>query len=277
MSSSKITPGTEQKEKECVKILRKRLQDDGGSVLHFEDLITDRLLLYFIRGRKYDVNYAFKTLCHHFYLRQEKYKNIFLRLIPSQAIPNRLYYPLKTVEDGNVVAFRLGYTPFVTDPSFDFDDFMIKLILEFEEIARCDAIELKGICMIVDCDGFTWRHALWTATFSNISKAFNILHKASPIRLIAVHFLNAPYTFRGAVSFMRHFMAEKLRDRLQFHSPPFETLHNHIPKKCLPLWMNGELSDEDAFDLDVQTRITAKEEEYKRLVEKIKEFQESSK
>ncbi len=61
---------------------------------------------------------------------------------------------------------------------------------------------------------------------------------------------------------------------MYIHSNDLESLHNHVPQEILPESLGGLISDDEAFDTDIEERILSREEYYQEFTERINQIKE---
>ncbi|XP_063223568.1 alpha-tocopherol transfer protein-like [Bacillus rossius redtenbacheri] len=103
---------------------------------------------------------------------------------------------------------------------------------------RLRAEKVLGDVHVYDATGVTWAHLMkYTPTI--LKKLIVCLQDAMPMRIKAVHFVNAPVFMDKFVAILKPFVKPKLRKRLFVHSQGVEALHEFYPAKLFPAEFGG--------------------------------------
>ncbi|XP_072747414.1 alpha-tocopherol transfer protein-like isoform X2 [Anoplolepis gracilipes] len=70
---------------------------------------------------------------------------------------------------------------------------------------------------------------------------FDMENDAMPVRLKAIHVLNAVWFMDKILALIRPFMKRELYEMLHVHTGDVSDIYSHIPLECLPKDYNGEL------------------------------------
>ncbi|OXA53529.1 Retinaldehyde-binding protein 1 [Folsomia candida] len=193
----------------------------------FSDILDDNFLTGFLRGKKGDVDKTVKCLEHYIQMRTVKYKNFTKTFRPST---------VKLLDQGALQMMKhhdpLGRVVLLVQITIAAALFMM------DEGIRHYFATGNEFVTIVDCAGACLAQAR-TMTLRNIFLMVDMFTKNVPSRPKAIHFIH-------------------------FHSD-VEHLHDHIPSRILPYSLKGELSLEDAIDLNTIPRIKSSDEFYERL------------
>lgn len=66
------------------------------------------------------------------------------------------------------------------------------------------------------------------------------LQDCFPARFKGVHFLGQPWYVEAALTVIKPFLNEKIKERIFVHGNNLSTLHEHVHKDVLPAEMGGE-------------------------------------
>ncbi|XP_069936492.1 tyrosine-protein phosphatase non-receptor type 9 isoform X1 [Cherax quadricarinatus] len=123
--------------------------------------------------------------------------------------------------------------------------YQLDAALESRETQRC------GLVFIYDMSESAYQNFDYQLS----QKILTLLKGGYPARLKKVLIVTAPLWFKAPFKVLRLFVREKLRDRVYTVSLP--ELVNHIPGKCLPRDLGGDLSvDHNAWLLRCQASMT---------------------
>jgi len=249
-----------------VAALKKRVLDarseDGKAILQIFD---DLFYLHFIRGKGWDLDKAFEYLSAYFHVRMEKYPVIFRDLKPSTTptLQSKMLRVLRNKDASGSVVFVDQVRKW--DPQmYTVDDAHRSMILVADETFKTnETVSRKGIVLIFDLGEFTMARAKQLTPFVAL-KGINILVNNMPVKFRAVHIVNQSYLVNVLVSAVRPFLKKKLRERLHLHQD-MKSLHSHISPDILPEWLDGTLSEDVAYDVDLEERIYSREEFYEQF------------
>ncbi|ODN04108.1 Alpha-tocopherol transfer protein-like [Orchesella cincta] len=254
------------KERKVLGQLKKYIQTDP-LFQDLEDLLTDDFLLAFVRGRKYDIDKATKTLHTFIKLRRVDYRDFFQRFLPSYIkhgfdTPIRVQGVLKNRDpQGRFVGIdRLG----VWDPDRVTPEQGGMLLLMYGlDAIKSEQLQREGVVIIVDCLHISLKHAK-CLNLSLLRMLAGIYIDSLPVKYKSIHLVNHSVIVDLFLPMIKMFMSRKLRQRIVIHSS-LESLHEAVPREILPESLGGPLSDEDAFDSKFEQRIIDSEEHYIQL------------
>ncbi|GAB1861430.1 Retinaldehyde-binding protein 1-like protein 2 [Camponotus japonicus] len=78
-------------------------------------------------------------------------------------------------------------------------------------------------------------------SISSIRWFFEYLQDGMPVRLKAIHILNAVWFMDKIITLIRPFMNREIYEMLHIHTGDVSDIYSHIPPECLPKDYNGEL------------------------------------
>ncbi|CAL8137876.1 unnamed protein product [Orchesella dallaii] len=252
------------KDQEYLKNLQEKIAADTdekfkSSVSHYDD----EFLLRFVRGRKHNVEKAFKTLKNHLYVKEVLYKDLFDRLKATEvqhALNNpRMTSPLKRRDDKGRLIGLFSFGEWNPD-EIDGEEILLTWILQAELIWTDVEIQRNGIVLVSNTKGFGLKHMKIACNLKLMRLMYYVFLDCYPLRIRAMHFVENGRIYDVVLKLNKAFMSAKLRSRVfSHHSSDWSTLHKYLPAKILPDYLGGELTAEEAIDLEVNKKILAKE------------------
>ncbi|XP_047544420.1 clavesin-2-like [Vanessa atalanta] len=137
----------------------------------------------------------------------------------------------KNQADPRVILYRIGK---IDLKQYTIIDIMSVLVLQ-EQICfmEDDNFVVAGTVNVVDLEGAKLGHY----TQTSIKQLRNLVaanQDAVPVRIKAIHFLNAPFFFETFFGIVRRFMNEKSKKRIIVHNKNMESFYEHVPREILP-------------------------------------------
>ncbi|OXA38292.1 Alpha-tocopherol transfer protein [Folsomia candida] len=243
--------------------LKCRIQKDE-KIEPYSDILDDKFLMGFLRGKKWDVDKAMICLQHYIKMRTVKYKNF-----------TKLYRPstVKFLDKGvlNLLKHRDPHGRLVLlaqinkwSPSeIPADEAIATALFIVDEGIRSFLSTGNECVAIFDCAGITFAQAR-NATPKKIILLIDMFTKNIPTKPKGVHFINHGFIVHHLYRFASPMLEKKIRERVHFHSNTSQ-LHGHIPAKILPTSLDGELETEDAFDTSQDAVVRGNDYFYERL------------
>jgi len=240
-------------ETECLRTLKK-LREGDEKLRSLQ--LTDEFLLRFVRGKNCDSKAAFETLKNYVHIRRDKYRSFFQNYHPStvrHVFDSGMIRVLKRRDDH-------GRAVFVTrtdtwDPQeIIMNDILMTTLLVLEELLNSREIQDNGIIFIRDYDKFGLSH-MRLCTLGEIKKACTIFVNSFPCKYKAAHIIRNSYFFHCLLSMAKPFMPNKLRERFFVHGWNMSSLYDYVNPSILPDFLGGDLSEEDAWDVELEERI----------------------
>ncbi|CAG0898827.1 unnamed protein product [Darwinula stevensoni] len=220
-----------------------------GDIQAFKDMIQkednlnacldDRFIIRFLRARKYDYDRALRML-KTYYAMKAAYPTLFSQLQPSllaSALRQNIYHilPDKDDEGRHVFIIRMG----LWDPNMNSMEEMFRAALTcLEYISTDTSTQVCGIVAITDCKGLAFHHAKHF-TPSLAKRCAAVLKDCFPLRFKGIHVMNEPLIVDMLFSMLKPFLSAKILSRFHFHGEKLESLHQHVPKRILPLNYGG--------------------------------------
>lgn len=116
----------------------------------------------------------------------------------------------------------------------------IKLLLMSTEASLYTEGCSPGYIFLFDMENVRLGH-LAKLSINSIRWFFEYLQDAMPVRLKAIHVLNAVWFMDKILALIRPFMKRELYEMLHVHTGDVSDIYSHIPLECLPKDYNGEL------------------------------------
>ncbi|ODM96511.1 Retinaldehyde-binding protein 1 [Orchesella cincta] len=254
----------DKKDQECLKRLHEKISEDKdekfkSSIGRFDD----EFLLRFVRGRKQNVEKAFKTLKNHIYVKDVLYKDLFDRLNANE-VKHVLNHPLVThplkrrdAQGRFVGVFTFGQwdTNKITA-----EEIILTWILQAEALWTDVDIQRNGMVLVSVTRDFGMKHAKYACNLKLLRLIYHVFLDCYPIRIKGVHYVDNPTLFEFALKLNLSFLSAKLRSRVvSHHSSDWSTLHKYLDPNILPKSLGGNLTAEEAIDIDMNRKLLAKE------------------
>ncbi|OXA45746.1 alpha-tocopherol transfer protein-like [Folsomia candida] len=234
-----------------------------------KDIFDDALLSAFLRGKKFNVDDTLKCLEHFVYIRTEKYKNFSIKYMNPSTLITLDIQSIKTLKYMDDKGRRIGVeqSRFWDTSKFGVQELFAELLLHVEESMRSYMIhsEDNGGVMIYDL-GYLGIQHVRLASPRMVIQGFDLFLNNIPARLAAVHLMNVSAIGRLLVAFTLRYLKAKVRSRIFVHAD-FASLHEHIAASVLPVSLGGELSDEDAYEIDFVPRIRSQQRFYTQIAQ----------
>ncbi|XP_013105368.2 alpha-tocopherol transfer protein-like [Stomoxys calcitrans] len=212
---------------------------------HLRARTEDQFLISFLRGCKHSMEKA-KSKIDNYYTLRTKYPDFYTiqniddpKMIELFDLGVGVNLPTPLNETGpRLMYIRTG--SYSTD-KFTFADVMC-LANGTQEITiiNDDYSVVNGYVQILDMANYTTAHMM-QITPTVIKKMSAYAEDATPTRLKAVHFINAPAALDKLFNISKSLMPPKQQQRLHMHGINWQsTLFEHIPQKYLPNELGGE-------------------------------------
>uniref|UniRef100_UPI00358F932E alpha-tocopherol transfer protein-like isoform X3 n=1 Tax=Myxine glutinosa TaxID=7769 RepID=UPI00358F932E len=223
---------------------REELGDSGESLL----CSSRDFLLRFLRSRDFHEDEALKVLLNYHRWRREAPEICSELTVTS--VQNLLHSGYLAVLNGRdvhgsrVLVYRIDHW----DPervsaheAFRISLIASELLVHEVETQRC------GVRIVFDLQGLTFAHLTQLGP-SLTRKIATIITNSFPIKVRAVHLLNAPSLFRAFLGAILPLLSNKIRSRILLHrSQDFELLHSSVPLDVLPTEFGGQVATLDVL------------------------------
>ncbi|XP_011256049.1 alpha-tocopherol transfer protein-like [Camponotus floridanus] len=178
-----------------------------------------------------DVYYRMRsTIPEFFYDRDPEYLQQSLKILEFVALP-------KPDRNGSRIIFhRLADS---RSSRYMFNDGIKLLLMSIDADLYTEGCS-PGYIFLFDMHNVRLGH-LTRLSISSIRWFFEYLQDAMPVRLKAIHVLNAVWFMDKIIALIRPFMKRELYEMLHIHTGDVSDIYSHIPPECLPKDYNGEL------------------------------------
>lgn len=99
--------------------------------------------------------------------------------------------------------------------------------------------QCNGFVVIVDWTEFTFKQTTYLKP-SILKTMIEGLQDCFPARFKGIHFIGQPWYVEAALTVIKPFLNEKIKERIFVHGNNLSTLHEHVHKDVLPAEMGGE-------------------------------------
>lgn len=230
----------ENKEK-CLRLIREMAIKEKSLVF------DDDFLLQYLRCRKYNVSRAFSQLKAFVNLKKKN----------AEAFTNIKFESIEVSTRNKIVTFlpyrcRDGCAIFLVQldnwnpEEFPLEDVKRMVVVMLLQALRDPMTQVNGFKVIFDVKSNPIRHIRY-CTPSNLYLLYHGTQECVPGRFKGIHIVNQSLTFKAAWVLLKHFLSDKFKKRIHFHSGS-ETLTQFFPKSILPADYGGDLEDYDMTD-----------------------------
>ncbi|XP_035708307.1 alpha-tocopherol transfer protein-like [Folsomia candida] len=228
---------------------------ENSKLSPFSEVLDDKFLIGFLRGKKYKVDDTIKCLEHFIRMRCVKYKYIINSFSPSTAIMvNKGVFNILKEKDplGRVVG--VAHVNAWDTSQVSIEDAIATTVFFMDEGIRSVFPTCNEIVLIFDLKGFSFDQAR-RLTPRMCILAIEMFFKCLPCRPKAMHLVNENLLLHGVLRFFKPLLDKKLQDRIYIHSNHLDRLHEHVPPAILPECLGGMLSKEESYDREIVTLI----------------------
>lgn len=201
----------------------------------------DKTLMKFLSARKMDVEESFELL-KNYYLYRKRNPEIFNNLtLQAQDVYKALENGLPGVlnlkdRKGRCV---LVLTANNWDCSYSLSSIYRALLFSLEYLTNDIHNQTNGFVVIVDWTEFSFRQST-NLKPSILRLMIEGLQDCFPARFKGIHFIGQPWYVEAALTVIKPFLNEKIKERIYVHGNNLSTLHEHVHKDILPAEMGGE-------------------------------------
>ncbi|XP_076270362.1 clavesin-2 isoform X1 [Rhynchophorus ferrugineus] len=205
----------------------------------------DDFLLRFLRGRKFNLESAYRLLVNYYEFREDNpefFNNINIYKLLRIGCDSIITVPPYREQTGRrIILYRMGkWNPEKYSITELFQATLIALELA---ILEPRAQILGGIGMF-DMSDLTLSQA-YHMTPSIAHKIVQIMVTSFPMKIHAVHVVFQPWIFDIVYAMFKPFITGSMSDRIFFHGDDMDSLHKHIDPKHLPERYGGRHPDYD--------------------------------
>ncbi|XP_077519324.1 alpha-tocopherol transfer protein-like [Amblyomma americanum] len=226
----------------------------------------DAFLLKFLRGRKFDVQRAFKNVKKYFEVRRdnpEMFGALGLHGVPFDVacrVHRLVAVSRKTDPEGRgvIMCKTGGWRPDMCS----LNDFFRIAILYAEHLIFREEFQMKGIVAVLDLNHLSPYH-LVHYTPSVIRTFISLVQDVLPLRIKGVYIINNPALFDILFAIGKPLMNYKLIKRIRFFGYNLEELHKLVPEDVIPEEHGGTLESYD-YDL-VKEELIAEDSYFQKI------------
>lgn len=143
----------------------------------------------------------------------------------------------KSDQNGNRIIFhRLADS---RPSQYMFDDGIKLLLMSIDASLYTDGCS-AGYIFLFDMAGVRLGH-LTRLSINSIRRFFEYLQEGMPVRLKAIHILNAVWFIDKVLALIRPFMKREFYEMLHLYTSDISDVYPYIPPECLPKDFGGEL------------------------------------
>lgn len=226
--------------------------EDDLMTLFFPRL-DDRFLAAFLRCRKYRIADSVKVVTNYSRLwteHPEWREGLNAEDMAGAYERSQVRFTPGADRQGNTVALqmpgRLDWTTLQLSDLFRLSFYSTLWLID----CAPDDYQLRGICEVVNYDGFTVGkvYQMMTALPSEAQKQLqSIYHDVFPIRIRRFLLFNTPWFFSMIWTFVRFLIPSKLRERTIHIGSDHGRLFEYVDPSVLPMSFGGTHSDEDEW------------------------------
>ncbi|GIY60511.1 hypothetical protein CDAR_181722 [Caerostris darwini] len=232
---------TEERKQAALKKFRNLIAAEKKLYVRTDDLC----LLAYLRGKKYDVDRAFKSMKNTYKLRSKKrfYDADDNSIVHEVFRQNWIgFLPYRAKNGSVILVIKVG----MWDPEKVDRDLLMWVITHcMIHSIECEATQVAGYSAIVDVRGVTHKH-LKLLTIENILLIIHSTQHCFPGRYKAVHVIGMPKFFAYAWNMCYPFiLSYKMQKRIFIHGDNPKNLHKYMSPSILPQEFLGELGPFD--------------------------------
>nr|CAH7733964.1 unnamed protein product [Callosobruchus chinensis] len=201
----------------------------------------DKTLRKFLYARKFDVADTF-TLMKNYYLYRKRNTDLFTNFtLDADDIQKALENSLPGVlpqkdRKGRCVLVLTGSN---WDCSYNLLSIYRALLFALEHLVEHIHNQANGFVIIVDWTEFTFRQSTYLKPWI-LKLMIEGLQDCFPARFKGIHFLGQPWYVEVALTVIKPFLNEHVKERIFVHGNNLSTLHEHVHKDILPADLGGE-------------------------------------
>ncbi|XP_055945703.1 retinaldehyde-binding protein 1-like [Argiope bruennichi] len=232
---------TEERKQAALRKFRQLIAAEKNLYVRTDDLC----LLAYLRGKKYDVDRAFKSMKNTYKLRMKKkfYDADDNSIVHEVFRQNWIgFLPYRAKNNSVILVIKVG----MWDPEKVDRDLLMWVITHcMIHSIEDEATQVAGYSAIIDVRGVTNKH-LKLLTIENILLIIHSTQHCFPGRYKAVHVIGMPKFFAYAWNMCYPFiLSYKMQKRIFIHGENLKNLHKYMSPSILPQEFNGELGPFD--------------------------------
>ncbi|KAJ8953577.1 hypothetical protein NQ318_002999, partial [Aromia moschata] len=225
----------------AIQALKDLVQSCGDYELRTNLPKDDKTLQKFLYSRKFDVAEAFNLL-KNYYLYRKRNPDIFKNLSCDaddvhKALENGLPGVLSSKDrKGRCVLVLTGTN---WDCSYSLLSIYRAILFCLEHLTDELHNQTNGFVIIVDWTEFSFRQST-NLKPSVLRLMIEGLQDCFPARFKGIHFIGQPWYVEAALTVIKPFLNEKIKERIYVHGNNLSTLHELVHKDILPAELGGE-------------------------------------
>lgn len=124
---------------------------------------------------------------------------------------------------------------------------IVKMFLMMFDVCFTDYDDVEGNIssgefFVIDGRGFSFRHFVEVArNIQTVRVYMKYIQEAAPFNIKSIHFVNCSAILDKVFSLIKPLLKKDLMNSIFFHKSGLESLHQHVPKYCLPSEYGGDL------------------------------------
>lgn len=203
----------------------------------------DAFLLRFLRGRKFNVEAAYRLFVNYYNFKEENpefFEGVDLKHLLSFGDEDIITVPPYREQTGRrILLYRLGNW----DPERCTVTELFQATMAVLELAILEQrAQILGGIGLLDMSDLTLQQA-YNMTPSVAHKIVQILVTSFPMKIHALHVVYQPWVFDMVYKAFQPFITGAMKNRVFFHGDNMESLHKHIDPKHLPQKYGGRHPD----------------------------------
>ncbi|KAH9374176.1 hypothetical protein HPB48_002359 [Haemaphysalis longicornis] len=219
--------------------------------------VDDEFLVKFLRGRKYQVEKAFKTIQKYFRVRKtsvDLFKDLLPTAVPLRAIlvDNRLMMLSKGRDClGRPVALiKMGSWH---RSICSLDDLYRAALIMAEWALLDEETQIRGVVGVCDLKGLRAHHLAHFTPLS-LKKIAHIVQDCYPARVKAIYVINNPPLCELLYAAVKPFLKSKIVQRISFIGHDLKKLHGILPPDVIPVESGGTHEEFDCYSQEKDVR-----------------------
>lgn len=201
----------------------------------------DKTLLKFLYARKFNVPDSFLLIQNYYWYRKRNsviFKNFHCE---SPDIKNALESCLPGVLSSKDRKGRCVLILNATnwDCSYSLVSVYRSILLSLDYLSNDIHNQARGFVVIVDWTEFTFRQST-NLKPSILKLMIEGLQDCFPARFKGIHFIGQPWYVEAALTIIKPFLKEKIKERIYVHGNNLSMLHDHVHQDVLPAELGGE-------------------------------------
>lgn len=221
--------------------LRNMLQNTQEFEIRTNFQQDDKTLLKFLYARKFNVPDTYQLIQNYYWYRR-KNSNIFRSFsLEADDIRKNLETGLPGVLNSRDRKGRCVLVLNATNWDFSYGLISIyrALLFTLEYLIAEVQNQANGFVIIVDWTEFSFRQST-NLKPSVLKLMIEGLQDCFPAKFKGIHFIGQPWYVEAALTCIKPFLKDKIKERIYVHGNNLSTLFEYVPRDILPAEMGGE-------------------------------------